>query len=130
MSAHTNSEDTPVTSGDIGSEVTSTFQRRPCYRYIRHTDKLPTYEQLGDRPFTDIVCKVRLFNPTGRGTWWLATYDPGTGIAWGVADIIEREVGDIGMHELVAFRGVLGLPIERDLYYTPVSMAAVLEGGR
>ena len=130
MSPRTINDRVSSTAGDSNGEVTSTFQRRPAYRYIRRTDKLPTYDELGDRPFTEIICKVRLFNPTGRGTWWLAAYDPEDAIAWGVADIVEREVGSIGMEELVAYRGVLGLPIERDLYYTPVSVAEVLEGAR
>jgi Protein of unknown function (DUF2958) len=71
---------------------------------------------------------VRLFNPTGAGTWWIAAYDPDTRIAWGVGDIFVREAGSFSMDEILAFRGIGGLPIERDLYYTPVSVAAVLEG--
>lgn len=104
----------------------STFQRRPAYRYLRSADKLPTYAELVDVPFEQIACKVKLFNPTGIGTWWIAAYDPETRVAWGVADLYEREVGSIGMAELVAHRGVFGLPIERDLYYTPVTIAELI----
>jgi hypothetical protein len=110
------------------TEVRSTFQNLPAYRYIRKTDKLPTMVNL-DTPLAETVAKVRLFNPTGIGTWWIASYDPDTGIAYGVADLHEREVGDFYIPELVDFRGRMGLPIERDLYYTPVSLAAVLAGG-
>jgi hypothetical protein len=111
-------------------EVTSAFQRRPCYRYVRKSDKLPTYAELADTGFDDIVCTVKLFNPTGAGTWWLASFDSDTHIAWGVAEIVEREVGSFDMDELVAFRGRMGLPIERDLHYRPQTIAAILEGAR
>ena len=107
-------------------EVTSTFQRRPAYRYIRRTDWLPTYAKLEDLSFEQIVCKVKLFNPTGIGTWWLAAYDPDSQTAWGVADLHEREVGSIWSPEILAFRGRFGLPIERDLHYRPVTVAALL----
>lgn len=111
-------------------EVTSTFQRRPAYRYIRRTDNLPTYAQLGDKSFDDIVARVRLFNPTGAGTWHVAAYDPDTMIAWGVAEIHCAEVGSFSIRELLDFRGIFRLPIERDLHYRPATIAAVLAGAR
>jgi hypothetical protein len=110
-------------------EVTSTFSERPPYRYIRNTDKLPTYDQLDEadgHTFDNIVCKIRLFNPTGVGTWWIAAYDPDTQIAWGVAELDYREVGSIGITELVRFRGRYGLPIERDLHFRPTTISAIL----
>lgn len=103
-------------------EVTSSFQKRPAYRYIRATDKLPTVAPDGTE-----VAKVKLFNPTGAGTWYLASYDPDTGIAFGVADLgYGPEAGDIYIPELVEFRGRFGLPIERDLSFKPVKLAAIL----
>ncbi len=108
-----------------GSEVSSSFQKRPAYRYIRRTDRLPTYAQIPDIPFSRIPVKVKLFNPTGIGTWYIAAYDPDTHIAWGLADLHEKEVGSFSMDELVAFRGRFGLPIERDLYWHARSLADV-----
>lgn len=109
-------------------EVRSSYQRRPAYRYLRASDKIPTYAELGGVPFDQITARVRLFNPTGRGTWYVCAYDPDTGNAWGVAELFAREVGDFSMSELVNFRGRFGLPIERDIHYTPVSLADVLKG--
>jgi len=98
----------------------STFQKRPCYRYIRESDKLPP---LGIESNPSIA-RVKLFNPTGAGTWYLSEYDPETRRAFGVANILERELGYIDMAELVAFRDSrFGLPIERDLHWTPRSLA-------
>jgi len=112
-------------------EVTSAFQRGPAYQYIRKADKLPTYDQLSEadgHTFDNIVCRVRLFNPTGVGTWWIAAFDPETEIAWGVAEIECREVGSFSMQELVEFRGLFGLPIERDCHYRPMTIAAIVNG--
>lgn len=97
----------------------STFQKRPCYRYIRGNDKLPALAD-GDG---DGIARVKLFNPTGAGTWYLSEYDPETRRAYGLADILAREYGYIDMAELVAFRGRFGLPIERDLYWSPRPLA-------
>ncbi len=112
---------------DARAEVRSSFQNRPAYRYIRAADRLPTYAELGDKSLSEIKAKVRLFNPTGAGTWWVAAYDPDTQIAWGVADIHTREVGSFSMRELVDYRGRFGLPIERDLHAAPCTLADVME---
>lgn len=97
----------------------STFQKRPCYRYIRQSDKLPTYEELAGDP----IAHVKLFDPTGSWTWYIASYDPETRIAWGLVDGFEKELGDFSMEELVTIRGRFGLPLERDLYWTPRPLA-------
>lgn len=91
----------------------STFQRRPAYRYIRATDNLPV--DAPDNP----VAYVKLFDPTSGWTWYIASYDPTTRIAYGLVHGFEDEYGYINMSELVALRGRFGLPIERDLWWTP-----------
>lgn len=106
------------------TEVRSTYQHRPAYRYIRAADRLPTNDAN-----VDSLAPVRLFNPTGIGTWWIASYNPDEQTAWGVADIHEREAGAIWIPELVEFRGRFNLPIERDLHYRPVTVAEILAGG-
>lgn len=95
----------------------SRFQNRPAYRYIRVADHLPPTSAVN----ADSPALVKLFNPTGAATWYLAGYDPENRIAWGLADLGlgEPEYGCIGMEELVEFRGRFGLPIERDLHWRP-----------
>lgn len=92
----------------------STFQNKPAYRYIRASDKLPKIA-----PARDPLALVKLFNPTGCGTWYIAGYDPETRQAFGAASIHEFETGYIDLSELVGFRGRFGLPIERDLHWKP-----------
>lgn len=89
-----------------------------AYQYIRTTDHLPSTDAAAAAD--DPLCKVKLFTPVGRGSWFIAGFDPDTGLAYGVADLFEREVGDIDLNELAAVRTrPFGLPIERDLYWTP-----------
>lgn len=63
---------------------------------------------------------VKLFNPTGNGTWLISElHEDGT--AFGLADLGmgSPEMGYIDMSELTAFRGRMGLPIERDRWFSP-----------
>jgi hypothetical protein len=95
----------------------STFQRRPCYRYIRASDRLPA---LGTE---DGLARIKLFDPTGSWTWYISEYDPETRRAYGRVKGIYTEYGYFEMAELVDFRGRFGLPIERDLHWTPRPLA-------
>jgi hypothetical protein len=113
-------------------EIASTFQKRPAYRYVRKTDRMPTPAEIDQVTLDGLdkaTAKIRLFNPTGPGTWWLAAVSENGQYAWGVAEIDgAREVGAIWLPELVDFRGRFGLPIERDLHYAPVTVADVMNG--
>jgi hypothetical protein len=98
---------------------------RPAYQYVRTTDNLPSTDAVA--AIDDPVCKVKLFAP--NATWYIAGFDPETGLAFGVADIFYAEVGDFDVNELVALRTrPFGLPVERDLYWVPAPISAVLAG--
>ena len=66
---------------------------------------------------------VKLFNPTGIGTWYLTEYDPKTDLAFGLCCIHEKEIGSVSMKELREFRGQFGLGIERDTSFKPRPLA-------
>ena len=58
---------------------------------------------------------VHLFNPYGRGHWYLSELDPETNIAFGVCCITHAEFGDVSMDEMESLDvGPLGLGIERE----------------
>mgnify|MGYP003395102625 CR=1 FL=1 len=86
---------------------------KPAYRYLRVSDNLPA---IGSESPTALV---KLFDPTGSWTWYISEYDTETREAFGLVDGFEAELGYISMPELVAFRGRFGLPLERDLHWTP-----------
>jgi hypothetical protein len=105
--------------------VVSPYYKGPAYRYIRASDRLPTYEEIFN--ISDPICKIKLFNPIGSWTWFLASYNADTKIAWGRVHGFEDEVGDIYMPKLIEVRGQFGLPIERDLHWTPRHLSECLQ---
>lgn len=71
-------------------------------------------KQDGTKSFKAVV---KLFNPTGQGTWYLSEYDPITDVAFGLCHIFEKELGYVDIKELKEYKGMLGLGIERDLHF-------------
>jgi len=73
---------------------------------------------------------VKLFTPDAQATWLLVELDPeATNIAFGLCDLGMGfpELGYVSISELTAFRGKLGLPIERDKHFEgkyPISIYA------
>ena len=59
---------------------------------------------------------VKLFNPVGVGTWYLTELNPYTNVAFGLADIHEKEIGYVDIAELENLKLPMGLKIERDRY--------------
>ena len=60
---------------------------------------------------------VKLFNPSGAGPWWLWSMDDDDILFW-VCEINCRELGYVALEEITSFKGRMGLPIERDMYYS------------
>ena len=70
----------------------------------------------------DFFPVVKLFTPDGACTWLLTELDPGDpDIAFGLCDLGMGypELGSVRISELESVRGRLGLPVERDLYFSP-----------
>jgi hypothetical protein len=65
---------------------------------------------------------VKLFNPTGIGTWYLSELDPETNVAFGLACVHEKELGYIDLNELLDFKGQFGLSLERDRWFKPKTL--------
>ncbi len=93
---------------------------------------------------------IKFFTPDAGATWYAseasARLDDGSYVAlkdiasddprlvdvifFGIADILETELGNFSLSELESVRGALGLPVERDLYFTPATLQALLERHR
>lgn len=72
----------------------------------------------------DLEPVIKLFTPDSAATWLIteAEEDETYGyILFGLADLGmgTPELGTVGLSELEALRGHLGLAVERDLYWTP-----------
>ena len=61
---------------------------------------------------------AKLFNPCGAGTWYLSELDPETNVGFGLCVIWEKEIGYVDLNELKKKVNFLGLPIERDKYFS------------
>ncbi|GAA3844255.1 DUF2958 domain-containing protein [[Pseudomonas] carboxydohydrogena] len=63
---------------------------------------------------------LKLFTPDGKATWLLTESDPDDpDRLFGLCDLGlgSPEIGYVSLAELTALRGLLGLPIERDLHF-------------
>ena len=67
----------------------------------------------------DFKVVVKLFNPTGQGTWYLSELNPNTNVAFGLCKITDEEYGYVDLNELTSFKGQMGLGIERDRWFKP-----------
>lgn len=81
---------------------------------------------------------LKFFTPDGNWTWYITEGSPVDAdgyfdtdkpkVDWmffGLVDGFEQELGYVSLSELQSVRGRLGLPVERDMYWTPVSLAEV-----
>jgi hypothetical protein len=110
---------------DLERSTSPRFNKGAAYRYIRASDNLPRTDSVGYTQHDDPIVRVKLFDPTGSWTWYIIAYDPDTRRAYGLVKGWEDELGYFSMEELVSLRGQFGLPIERDIHWTPRPLSKV-----
>jgi hypothetical protein len=71
---------------------------------------------------------VKFFTPDSSWTWYASEFD-GEDLFFGLVDGHEKELGSFSLSELKSIRGRFGLPIERDLHFTPTPLAQLLQSG-
>jgi len=65
---------------------------------------------------------VKFFQPWGSWTWYATEFD-GDDIFFGLVDGFEEELGYFSLAEMRSVVGPFGLRIERDILWTPKSLA-------
>ena len=70
------------------------------------------------------VAYTKFFTPDGQWTWWATGFD-GEDTFFGLVHGFEKELGYFSLQELESVRGPMGLPIERDLYFKPKTLAEI-----
>ena len=70
------------------------------------------------------VAYAKWFTPSAGLTWWATEFD-GEDTFFGLVDGLEKELGYFSLCELQAVRGPMGLPVERDLYWTPKTLEEI-----
>ncbi|MGE4045295.1 MAG: DUF2958 domain-containing protein [Acetobacteraceae bacterium] len=76
------------------------------------------HQARGEKDFHPVV---KLFTPDGAATWLLTEIDPDEpDVAFGLCDLGLGfpELGPVSLSELSELRGKIGLPIERDEWFT------------
>jgi len=83
-------------------------------------DKLPKpYKQewLG----LDAVIYVKFFDPCSNWTWYATEFD-GVDTFFGLVIGHESELGYFSLRELTEYKNSLGIGIERDIYFEPLTI--------
>ena len=82
--------------------------------------KLPPLYATEDEQDPIVVCKF--FYPDFSWTWYAIEFD-GDDLFYGLVDGDVLESGYFYLSELMTNRGKLGLPVERDLHFTPCRLS-------
>jgi len=69
----------------------------------------------------DAIALIKLFTPWSSWSWYLteASRQGDDVLMFGLVDGHVKELGYVSLNELISVRGPMGLPIERDLYWSP-----------
>lgn len=92
--------------------------------------KLPELYANEEKKPEDIKVPLKLFNPSGIGTWYITEYNPETEIAFGWCDLGYPELGYVSIKELKSLKlPPFGLGVERDMYWdSNTTLKDVMEG--
>ena len=77
----------------------------------------------------EAIVYAKFFNPMGAATWFVTENDPESRMFFGFADLFGQgeaggaELGYISLDELESLKLPFGLGIERDLHFTPKTLA-------
>jgi hypothetical protein len=73
---------------------------------------------------------VKIFNPYGRGTWFIMNSDPNDpDYLWGIVDLGQgAEIGSISRSDLENYRNRFGWGFERDTSFSPKNAMEVFKG--
>ena len=73
------------------------------------------------------ICQLKLFTPDSNWIWYIIEMDEQKELCFGYVVGFEQELGYFTLSELQNIRGVLNLPVERDLSFAPTPLDAVKE---
>ena len=83
----------------------------------------PLYAQdeLGD----EAIVYVKFFTPDSSWSWYATEYDPAERMFFGLVAGMETELGYFALGDLLNATGPLGLHIERDIHWTPMTIGEI-----
>ena len=128
-----NTQDLPVAPEEPAPAVSGVIRQAPdAPQPLANPMLLLTKENLAALPSLgsqeanpDPVAHVKFFDPTGSWTWYATEYDPAERQFFGLVKGLETELGYFSLDELEAFRGRMGMGIERDRHFQPCPLSQV-----
>ena len=93
-------------------------------------NKLPKLYATEDIPAKDKKVAVKFFTPDAQWTWYVVEgeeQEDGDFLFFGLVDGFEKELGYFTLNQLKEVRGGLGLPIERDMYFSNRMLAEFMD---
>lgn len=84
----------------------------------------PLYSQ--EEKGLDALAQVKFFTPDSNWTWYASEFD-GEDLFFGLVSGFEVELGYFSLSELKEARGLLGLGVERDLNFEPMTLRALMD---
>jgi hypothetical protein len=69
------------------------------------------------------VAVLKWFTPDANWSWFVVEYSPDERLCFGLVIGQERELGYFSLDEILAVRGPLRLPVERELYFEPTPVS-------
>jgi DUF2958 family protein len=76
----------------------------------------------------DPLLHVKLFTPDAGWRWYIAEYDAKQRLALAYVHAAVNAWDEISLDVLTAWRGPMGLAVERDLFWQPIPLSRVLCG--
>jgi hypothetical protein len=86
-------------------------------------DRIGRQESAGE----NAIVIAKFFTPDSNWSWFATEYDPVDRIFFGLVQGLETEYGYFSRDELEGVRGPMGLPIERDKYWSEKTVGEVRE---
>lgn len=91
--------------------------------------QLPPLYATEQQPVLEKIAYTCYFLPDSRWYWYPVEFD-GTNLFFGLVAGAYVELGYFQLSELESLSGLWGLPVERNLYWTPIRLREVLEEHR
>lgn len=92
-------------------------------------DALPSLEETAEYSIDDHTVHLKLFTPDAGATWHIVAGDIEDGMLFGLCDLGLGfpELGYVSLEELKTVRGKLGLPVERDKFWSATPLREVMD---